>query len=159
LRTTGQRASGCRISGSGRRKEADMRMHPRFATLLGVALFSVAALASGDTSRDRQWAAVYLDQPTLVGATIVQGPVVFIHDNVRMARGEPCTSVRLLEPGVGTGEEIAAFHCLPIRRPVVHRFTMHTRPNTDLGFGCILTEYQFAGDAEGHGVPYATNAH
>jgi hypothetical protein len=46
-----------------------------------------------------------------------------------------------------------------VRRAVVSRFTLRTRPNTELGFGCVLTEYQFAGDQEGHGVPYATNAH
>jgi hypothetical protein len=137
----------------------NMRTHRRIATLLCVGVFAVAATASGDGSRGRQWAAVYLDQATLVGATIVQGPVVFIHDDAKMARGEPCTSVRLLEPGAGPGEEIAAFHCIPVRRAVVSRFTLRTRPNTELGFGCVLTEYQFAGDSEGHGVPYSTNAH
>ena len=136
-----------------------MRTHRRIGMWLLAAVFAVAATASGDGSRERQWAAVYLDQPTLIGSTIVRGPVVFTHDNARMARGEPCTSVRLLEPGSGPGEEIVAFHCVPVRRAAVHRFTMRTRPNADLGFGCILTEYQFAGDSEGHGVPYATNAH
>ena len=136
-----------------------MRRHRRIVMWLLATVFAVAATASGDGSRQRQWAAVYLDQATLIGATIVQGPVVFIHDDARMARGEPCTSVRLLEPGTGPGEEIAAFHCIPVRRAAVNRFTLRTRPNTDLGFGCILTEYQFAGDSEGHGVPYATNAH
>jgi hypothetical protein len=136
-----------------------MRTHRRIVMLLSAAVFAIAATASGDGSRGRQWAAVYLDQATLIGATIVQGPVVFIHDDAKMARGEPCTSVRLLEPGLGPGEEIAAFHCIPVRRAVVHRFTLRTRPNTEAGFGCILTEYQFAGDSEGHGVPYSTNAH
>ena len=36
---------------------------------------------------------------------------------------------------------------------VVHKFTITTRPNTAVGYGCVLTEYQFAGDSEGHGVP------
>ena len=136
-----------------------MRSHGRIGAFLGIGIFAVAAAASGDGARQRQWAAVYLEQATLVGSTIVQGPVVFIHDDARMARGEPCTSVRLLDPGVGVGEEIASFHCMPTQREVVHQFTLRTRPNTDVGFGCILTEYQFAGDSEGHGVPHSTNAH
>jgi hypothetical protein len=61
--------------------------------------------------------------------------------------------VYLLEPGKKLGEPIASFHCIPTRRAVVEKFTVTTRPNDALGFGCVLTEFQFAGDAEGHGVP------
>ena len=136
-----------------------MRSRGRIGLLLGLGIVVISTSARGDAGRDRQWAATYLEQATLIGSTIVLGPVVFIHDNARMARGEPCTSVRLLDPGVGPGEEIAAFHCIPVRRERVHRFTVRTRPNTELGFGCVLTEYQFAGDTEGHGVPYVQNAH
>jgi hypothetical protein len=98
---------------------------------------------------------VYLSEPTLIGSTIVQGPVLFVHDEAKMMRGEPCTSVRLFEPGNGPLEEIAAFRCVPVSRKAVTRFTITTRPNEELGFGCVLTEYQFAGEAEGHGVPYS----
>lgn len=137
-----------------------MRSRLRVSALLGVGLFAIAAVASGDgRSQARQWAAVYLDQPTLIGSTIVQGPVLFVHDDEKMARGEPCTSVQLFDPGVGPSEEIASFHCLPVRREVVQRFTVRTRPNTEMGVGCVLTEYQFAGDPEGHGVPQSATAH
>ena len=108
---------------------------------------------------ERQWAVVYLQEPTLIGSTIVQGPVIFSHDEEKMARGEPCTAVQLFEPGFGPAEPIASFHCTPIRRPAVRRFTIRTRPNTRDGIGCVLTEYQFAGDSESHGVPEARAAH
>ena len=107
----------------------------------------------------RESAIAYLTEPTLIGSTIVQGPVLFTHDTVKMARGEPCTSVQLFDPGKGPVEEIASFHCTPVRRAPVRAFTMRTQPNTDLGFGCVLTEYQFAGDSEGHGVPVVATAH
>jgi hypothetical protein len=107
----------------------------------------------GDALRGRQQAMVYLTEPTLIGSTIVQGPVVFTHDDARMARGEDCTKVFLFEPGKGAIDEVASFHCIPTHRKVVHKFTITTEPNEALGFGCILTEYQFAGDSEGHGVP------
>jgi hypothetical protein len=113
---------------------------------------------SGDAGKPmRQSGIVYLTEPTLIGSVIVEGPVLFTHDNAKMARGEPCTSVYLLE-STKRAEEIASFHCIPTPRKVAHKFTIKTRPNAALGFGCVLTEYQFAGDSEGHGVPGGTSA-
>jgi len=130
------------------------------ACLVVMVLASGAVASSGDrVGSGRQSAAVNLGEPTLIGSTIVQGPVLFTHDDTRMARGEPCTSVRLFDPATGKTEEIAAFHCIARPRAVVRTFTIRTRPNVELGFGCVLTEYQFAGDAEGHGVPRQANAH
>ena len=130
------------------------------AFLLVAVLAAGTAATSGDrVGQARQWAIVYLAEPTLVGTTIVQGPVLFTHDETKMARGEPCTTVHLLEPAKGPVEEIAAFHCIPTPRSVAGKFTIRTRPNDELGFGCVLTEYQFAGDAEGHGVPTSAHAH
>ena len=126
--------------------------------LLG-GLLGVSALATSGEVSGRQWAVVYLAEPTLVGSTIVQGPVLFTHDDVKMTRGEPCTTVHLFEPGKGPFEEIASFHCVRVPRSAVRKFTLRTRPNSDLGFGCVLTEYQFAGESEGHAVPTSSNAH
>ena len=126
------------------------------ALLLGLA----ASATSGDSrAPQRQWAVAYLSEPTFIGSTIVQGPVLFTHDEAKMARGEPCTTVQLFDPAMGPMTTIAAFHCVPMRRPVVRKFTVRTQPNVSLGFGCVLTEYQFAGDSEAHGVPESTNAH
>jgi hypothetical protein len=139
-------------------------MRTRIVVML-CSLFSVAGVTAVATPGDisggpaRQWAIAYLAEPTLVGSTIVQGPVLFLHDTVKMARGEPCTSVQLFDPEKGPLEQIAEFHCIPLRRTIARTFTMRTRPNTELGFGCVLTEYQFAGDSEGHAVPIAASAH
>ena len=137
----------------------------RARTLVGVVLV-VAGLGSGTLVASdhgmrhaRQWAVVYLAQPTLVGSTIVQGPVLFTHDAAKMARGEPCTSVRLMEPGRGPIEEIASFHCIPRRGKMTDHFTLTTRPNVRDGYGCVLIDYQFAGDAEIHGVPATAEGH
>ena len=131
------------------------------AALLATAVGS-ATLTAGDGGHrpSRQWAVVYLAQPTLIGSTIVHGPVLFTHDAAKMALGEPCTSVRLVEPTIGPPEEIAAFHCL-VRAggPAPSRFVLTTVPNLIDGLGCILTAYQFAGDSEVHGVPVARTGH
>ena len=138
-----------------------MRSRIVLTTCLLVGVLAAGAVAtSGDgAGPTHQWAVVYVAEPTLIGSTIVQGPVLFTHDDTRMARGEPCTTVHLFEPTGGPTEEIASFHCIPVSRNIVHKFTLRTRPNTEMGLGCVLTEYQFAGDTEGHGVPQSTNAH
>ena len=121
--------------------------------LVGILTFGAVATSGDRSSPVRQSAIVYLSEPTRIGSTIVQGPVLFTHDAARMKRGEPCTTVHLFEPLKGPTDEIASFHCVPTSRTVARKFTVRTRPNATLGFGCVLTEYQFAGDAEGHGVP------
>ena len=134
-----------------------MRNRVFAATWWIVGVFAAVTFAGDGPAR--QWAVVYLSEPTLIGSTIVQGPVLFTHDDTKMARREPCTTVQLVEPGKGPIEEIAAFHCIPVRRGIVHKFTLRTRPNSELGLGCVLLEYQFAGDSESHGVPTAAYAH
>ena len=128
-----------------------MRRHAAFIALaFGV---SSVALVANSGHAVRRSAVVFLASPTLIGSTIVQGPVQFTHDEERMSRGEPCTTVRLYEPGRGPLEEIASFRCFPRKAEAPHRFTIRTEPNMELGYGCVLTEYQFAGDSEAHGVP------
>jgi hypothetical protein len=135
-----------------------MRIRHVAVTLLFF-LLGAGAMTTAGSAPSRQWAIVYLHEPTLIGSTLVQGPVLFVHDEERMTRGEPCTTVQLFEPGSGPSEQITEFHCIPMRRSVVNTFTVRTRPNAVDGFGCVLAEYQFAGDAEGHAVPLPANAH
>jgi hypothetical protein len=132
-----------------------MRSRILKGVLLTSAFITISALTAGDavSAASRQSAIVWLKEPTLIGSTIVQGPVVFTHDEAKMANGEACTKVYLWEPGKTRGEEVASFQCIPTARKTAAKFTVRTEPNLELGFGCILTEYQFAGDTEGHGVP------
>ena len=138
-----------------------MRFRTLTASMVMALTLGAGVLAtSGDGGGPpRRWAAVYLAEPTLIGSTIVQGPVLFTHDENRMASGEACTTVRLFVPGLGPTEEIASFHCTPRRANAPAKFRYTTRPNTKVGFGCVPTEYQFAGDPEAHGVPVAELAH
>jgi hypothetical protein len=136
-------------------KEALMRSR----ILVGAfALAGVLASGTVATSGDRvmpplQSAIVYLSEPTLIGSRIVQGPVLFTHDDTNMARGKPCTEVHLFDLAKGRLEKIVSFHCIPTPRTAVRTFTLTTEPNVAAGFGCVLTAFQFAGDVEAHGVP------
>ena len=136
-----------------------MRSRILIAVCLLVGVLAAGAVTASGYRRPspRQWAVAYLAEPTLIGSTIVQGPVLFTHDDSRMTRGEPCTTVQLFDPAKGPLEEIAAFHCIPTYRGAAGTFTVRTRPNDAWGYGCVLTEFQFAGDAEGHGVPAPTD--
>lgn len=129
-----------------------MRSRILFGALLlaGLAPGSVAVMG-GEAAIPTKWAAVILQEPTLIAGALAAGPVVFEHDEARMARGEPCTVVYQFEPGKGRGEEIVSFHCAPRYGASGEVFQFMTWRN-DRGI-CVLKEYQFAGDAEAHGVP------
>ena len=98
-----------------------------------------------------KWAAVNLTDTTWIAGAFVSGPVVFVHDDNKMARGEPCTSVHRFEPGKGVGEELVAFHCKPRWGKAPSSFTKGVSRMPD--GPPVLIEYQFAGDEEAHLVP------
>ena len=98
-----------------------------------------------------KWAAIDLTDTTWIAGAFVSGPVVFVHDDSKMARGGPCTSVHRFEPGKGMGEEIVAFHCKPRWGKAPSTFTKST--SRVPGGPPVMTEYQFAGDEEAHLVP------
>lgn len=115
--------------------------------LLGIGI--VASRTAAETAV--KWAIVNLKDTTVIAGAFVSGPVVFVHDDAKMARGGPCTSVHRFEPGKGPGEEIVAFHCKPRWTKAPGKFTASTASRPD--GPPMMTEYQFAGDEEAHGVP------
>ena len=102
-----------------------------------------------------KWANVNLRNTTVIAGAFVSGPVVFVHDDTKMARGEPCTSVHRYDATRGAGEEIVAFHCKPRWTRAPGRFTQSTVTRAD--GPPVMTEYQFAGDEEAHGIPVSAH--
>jgi hypothetical protein len=100
----------------------------------------------------QQWAVYQFDKPTRIGDKFVCGKVVFVHDMTKMAKGEPCTEVYQVMPS-GPNKLITAFHCRPLNRGVVEKFTVTIGRSTLTPGTLELREYQFQGDDEGHGVP------
>ena len=121
-------------------------------------VFGVLAAGTIATSGDgvappRQWGIVNFPEPVLVTDQILMGPYLIVHDDAKMQRGEPCTSFYRFDPAKGPQNEVLAFHCTPSMKKVVDRLTLRqTDPNPAIGIA-RLTEYQFAGDCEAHGVP------
>ena len=100
-----------------------------------------------------QSAILNFEHPTKVSTEVLMGPYLVVHDEATMARGEPCTRIYPIEtPGWARDEPTVSFYCIPRTRSVVERFTIATERDDALGM-YAMREYQFAGDADGHGVP------
>jgi hypothetical protein len=127
-----------------------MRMKVFVGALLFVAIFAVSVLGAAPA---RQAAVVRFLKPTIIAGAAVMGAVVFEHDDARMARGEPCTTVYRYDAKTqARGDKLVEFMCTPKERPAAKEFTA-TCQKAPAGPE-RLVEYQFAGDLEGHGVPY-----
>jgi hypothetical protein len=100
---------------------------------------------------------VFVEHPTKVSTEILMGSYLVVHDEAKLARGEPCTSIYSVETFGSREEAVVSFLCVPRPRPVVERFTVATDWDQVLGMH-TLTEYQFAGEAESHSVPIAAVA-
>ena len=84
-----------------------------------------------------------------VGDRILMGKYVIEHDTERMARGLPCTHIYEF----GKSVPVVAFHCVHLNRPYSDRATVTLRRPSDRAGLRELTEFQFKGEAAGHGVP------
>jgi hypothetical protein len=131
-----------------------MRSRMIVGVFLLIALVGAGNLAArGNTTvgSDKQWSVVNFVDAVLVKGQFVMGPVLIVHDDAKMARGEACTTFYRFDPGRGPREELVSFHCTPRQAASVDT-TRFATVTTDAG--CKrLVEYQIAGDPEAHGVP------
>jgi hypothetical protein len=109
------------------------------------------AASTLDAVPTRRSAVVRFLRPTIVAGSFVIGTVVIEHDDAKMARGEPCTTVYHYKSENERGEPIVSFMCMPRERPLATQFEA-TVVGT-VSWPDRLTEYQIAGEREGHGVP------
>ena len=93
-------------------------------------------------------AVVEFTQTVKLQNVFLRGEYVVIHDDSKMAQGEPCLSIyRNGEPD----NLIVAFHCKPIGRSQVEQFTIRTSRRAWFDLPEIL-EIQFAGSTTAHQV-------
>ena len=130
-----------------------MRTRLLVAFLLVVVVFASGGVASnGSHASARQWTVVNFVDPVMVRDHLLMGPYLVVHDDERMAKGEPCTSIYRFDPARGPQGLEVEFVCFPEQREICSRTTFSVRRSPDLGIN-VVTEYQFAGDPEVHGVP------
>jgi hypothetical protein len=124
----------------------------RLRILVGaLVLAGGAGLGTLSARTSTQWSFVNFTDAVLVNRAVVSGPVLIVHDEAKMARGEPCTTFYQFNRATGTKEPIVSFHCKP-RSALGVRTTTLVTATTDTGLK-RLVEYQLAGDEEAHGVP------
>lgn len=126
-----------------------MRLRVLGGIAIATAIFAVAT-TTGSSRAARKSAAFDFKQPTLIAGTVVSGPVIIVHDDDRMAKGEACTTVYHAKNG-REGAKLVEFMCKPVTRPAQQAFLVRrltVSANQDQ-----LTEYQFKGETESHGVP------
>jgi hypothetical protein len=114
------------------------------------AILALAGFASAGAAPAREYAAVTFREPVKVLDAVLMGDYVIEHDNDRMAAGGPCTHV------YKAGDRrtpVLAFHCTHLKRATATKTQVVLRRNQDLGRGFTLTEFQFAGSGDSHGVP------
>jgi hypothetical protein len=114
----------------------------------------------GDPTRARQSAMVTFERPTWIAGELLTGTYLVVHDEESMSQGGPCTALYRPATRTAPAEEAVAFRCIPRERNAVSAFTTTVTSSRARGIDIFdtLTEFQFAGDLEGHGVPGAALA-
>lgn len=110
------------------------------------------AQTNDGASSQRKWAIVRITSPVKVGRQVLMGTYLVVHDDVKMAKGEPCTTIYRFDPKAGPKEQIIAFMCVPEKVLAKDTTTLAVVTDPVLGIAA-LQGYQFASDPEIHGVP------
>jgi hypothetical protein len=117
--------------------------------LLAAGLFAAAAET---TAPKKERAVITFTEPVKLLDVFLKGQYMFLHDDQKMAQGEPCSYVYEFRNG-HAGRLVASFHCVPVERTKAEHFTVLLSRRSTAFDVPELTEYQFAGSTEGHGVP------
>ena len=119
------------------------------ALLFAVTLSSSSSVTSKAAPAKKHKAVMTFTTPMKLQGVMLKGEYLFVHDDAAMARGEVCTFV--YKGTVETPSKLVVkFECTPIPRAKVGSFTVRTNEVAGVS---VLTEYQFEGETEAHGIP------
>ena len=104
-----------------------------------------------------QKAVIEFTEPVKLLGVSLKGEYMFLHDEAKMERGEPCTWIYARGETGKFDRLVVNFHCIPIDREVpAEQFkVVISSTNPAIGLPEVL-EYRFAGSTEGHRVPRAS---
>lgn len=122
----------------------------RFTSIASLVFVGVIAIAAAHAAPAREYARVTFREPVKVLTTVLMGEYIIEHDNDRMARGGPCTAIYKASD---RQQPVLTFHCKHLKRAAAGRTQVVLRRNSELGQGHTMTEFQFAGSSDSHGVP------
>jgi hypothetical protein len=128
-----------------------MKTFVLFLALVGGAvLISTPAAGSKTLVGKKQKATIQFNHDVVLQGVTLKGEYLFLHDDSAMTRGEACTRVYKGDAEIPS-KLILAFHCVPLERAKSDYFIVRT--NQVAPGVTEVTEYQFKGDTEAHGVP------
>jgi hypothetical protein len=122
--------------------------------IISAAIIAGSAIAVAAEARaiEKEKAVVVFNEKVKLLDVFLFGEYLFVHDDSKMAEGQPCLYVYQQEKG-RQDKLIVAFHCIPVEREKVNGFRVTvTANNTPFGVSEI-EEIQFAGSEKAHRVP------
>ena len=126
------------------------------SAILCAIAFGVCAIAFA-APPGKDMAVVDIPEKTMLMKTALLGKYIFIHDDEKMAKGEPCFYIyeysenQAGKPEVLPDKLVTSFHCQPITRAKARQLI--TTVQMGRSGEVELREIQFAGTTEGHRVP------
>jgi hypothetical protein len=123
--------------------------------ILAVAVFAVMVFSSGVLSsakveaNDNERAVVEFRETVRLMNVFLRGNYLVIHDDSKMAQGEPCLYVYEYD---NQDKVVVAFHCKPVVRGKVDQFKIVASRRGWFDVPEVL-EIQFAGSEKAHQVP------
>jgi hypothetical protein len=121
--------------------------------LFAVMIFASAFPQKGkaETAR-RDEAIVEFPETVKLLGVLLKGEYLMVHDEEKMAQGFPCFYIYTVKNGKQDAL-VTSFHCLHIDREKADKFLVTTSNRRSPFDVREIREIQFAGSADGHGVP------
>jgi hypothetical protein len=121
--------------------------------LLASLTFIGAPAASGMTENtQREEAVVEFTETVRLQGVLLRGQYLILHDDAKMAAGEPCLYVYTMKAGK-RDRLVIALHCEPVERKQAKQFAVRLTPRNSAYTTREVREIQFAGFAKAHRIP------
>lgn len=123
-----------------------------------VAMFGLLVIGAGlwpsvsGAAPRKETAVVEFAETVKLTGVLLRGQYLLVHDEERMARGEPCTWV-YSGTEINDAKLVASFHCIHVDREKTETLKVSFKRNVSPYATPEITEIQFAGSKDGHKVP------
>jgi hypothetical protein len=120
--------------------------------LASLACINSRAASGASENTRREEAVVEFTETVRLQGVLLRGQYLILHDNAKMAAGEPCLQVYTMKSGK-RDRLVIALHCEPVERKQAERFTVLLTPRNSAYTVREVREIQFAGFAKAHRIP------
>jgi hypothetical protein len=120
--------------------------------LVSFAFMSAPAAGGVTGNTQREEAVVEFTETVKLQGVLLRGQYLILHDEAKMAAGEPCLYVYTMKSGK-RDRLVIALHCEPVERKQAKEFTITLTPRNSACAVREVREIQFAGFAKAHRIP------